>query len=208
MPASLNSSQPWVFEVAGQTGDSEDLAQIVRDTKPDVVVLDIRMPPTHTLEGLHAARVIRTEHGAAVGVVLLSQHVETRYAVDLLGGGAAGIGYLLKDRILDPADLADAILRVGNGGSAIDPVVIEQLLRRRQADACLPRSTARERDAIPLAWPKAARTSRSPQSCTSARRRSKRAPVASSPSSLSSPAPTTTGASRAVLTYLEAMPAP
>jgi len=136
------------FEIVGQAGDAEDLVQIVRGASPDVVVLDIRMPPTHTLEGLHAARAIRAEHGTTIGIVLLSQHVETRYAVDLLGDGAAGIGYLLKDRILDPADLTDAIRRVGNGGSAIDPVVIEHLLRRRHIDAPLGGLTGREREVL------------------------------------------------------------
>lgn len=136
------------FDIAGETGDAEELLQIVRNTTPDVAVLDIRMPPTHTLEGLQAAHAIRAEHGTAVGIVLLSQHVETRYAVDLLSNGAAGIGYLLKDRILDPADLTDAILRVGNGGSAIDPVVIEHLLRRRHADGPLAALTNRERDVL------------------------------------------------------------
>jgi DNA-binding NarL/FixJ family response regulator len=136
------------FEVAGQTSDAAGLVEMVRTTAPDVVVLDIRMPPTNTLEGLLAARAIRAEHGTAIGIVLLSQHVETRYAVDLLSGGAAGIGYLLKDRVLDPAELTDAILRVGNGGSAIDPVVIEHLLKRRQTDAPLAELTSRERDVL------------------------------------------------------------
>lgn len=113
------------FDIAGQAGDAQELLELVRHTIPDVVVLDIRMPPTHTLEGLQAARAIRDEHGTAIGIVLLSQYVEARHAVDLLVDGAAGVGYLLKDRILNPAELTDAIRRVGNGGSAIDPIVIE-----------------------------------------------------------------------------------
>lgn len=136
------------FDIAGQAGDAEELLQMVRSTAPDVAVLDIRMPPTHTLEGMQAAQAIRAEHGTAIGIILLSQHIETRYAVDLLSNGAAGIGYLLKDRILDPADLTDAILRVGNGGSAIDPVVIEHLLKRRQTDGPLAALTNRERDVL------------------------------------------------------------
>ena len=136
------------FEVVGQADNADDLVDIVRRTMPDVAMLDIRMPPTHTLEGLHAARAIRAEHGTGIGIVLLSQHVETRYAIDLLGDGAAGVGYLLKDRILEPADLTDAIRRVGNGGSAIDPVVIEHLLSRRHSDGPLAALSGRERDVL------------------------------------------------------------
>lgn len=136
------------FDVAGQAGDAQELLELVRHTIPDVVVLDIRMPPTHTLEGLQAARAIRDEHGTAIGIVLLSQYVEARHAVDLLVDGAAGVGYLLKDRILDPAELTDAIRRVGNGGSAIDPIVIEQLLKRRQTDGPLAALTDREREVL------------------------------------------------------------
>jgi serine/threonine-protein kinase len=136
------------FDVAGQAGDAQELLELVRHTIPDVVVLDIRMPPTHTLEGLQAARAIRDEHGTAIGIVLLSQYVEARHAVDLLVDGAAGVGYLLKDRILNPAELTDAIRRVGNGGSAIDPIVIEQLLKRRQTDGPLAALTDREREVL------------------------------------------------------------
>lgn len=136
------------FDVAGQAGDAQQLLELVRHALPDVVVLDIRMPPTHTLEGLQAARAIRDEHGPAIGIVLLSQYVEARHAVDLLVDGAAGVGYLLKDRILDPVELTDAIRRVGNGGSAIDPIVIEQLLKRRQTDDPLAALTNRERDVL------------------------------------------------------------
>ncbi len=136
------------FEVVGHTGDARELLQLVRGAQPDVAVLDIRMPPTNTLEGLNAARLIREEHGNAIGIVLLSQHIETRYAVDLLAGGAAGIGYLLKDRILDPSELAEAIRRVGHGGSAIDPIIIEHLLRRRENDGALGALTTREREVL------------------------------------------------------------
>jgi len=136
------------FDVVGQAGDAQELLELVWRATPDVVVLDIRMPPTHTVEGLQAARAIRDEHGAAIGIVLLSQFVETRHAVDLLADGAGGLGYLLKDRILDPAELTDAIRRVGNGGSAIDPIVIEQLLKRRQTDSPLAALTGREREVL------------------------------------------------------------
>lgn len=136
------------FDVVGQAGDAEHLPALVRDTSPNVVLLDIRMPPTHTLEGLHAARALRAEHGTAVGIVLLTQHIEARYAVDLLADGASGIGYLLKDRVLDPTDLADAVSRVGAGGSAIDPVVIEHLLKRKQGEATLDDLTDREREVL------------------------------------------------------------
>jgi serine/threonine-protein kinase len=136
------------FDVAGQAGDAGELLELVNRLSPDVVVLDIRMPPTHTLEGLDAARAIRERHGTDVGILLLSHHVEAQHALDLLAGGAAGVGYLLKDRILDPAELAAAITRVAAGGSAIDPSVIEQLLRRRSADGRLSALTPRERDVL------------------------------------------------------------
>lgn len=136
------------FDVVGQTGDADELLALVRRTKPDVALLDIRMPPTHTLEGLQAARAIRAEHGPATGIVLLSQHVETTYAIELLSEGAAGVGYLLKDRILDPAELSDAIRRVGKGGSAIDPVIIEHLLRGRHLNDPLAALTDREREVL------------------------------------------------------------
>jgi serine/threonine-protein kinase len=134
--------------VVGQAGTAEEALTLVDHTTPDVVVLDIRMPPTHTLEGLHVAESIRVAHGTTIGILLLSQYVETRHAVDLLAGGAAGIGYLLKDRVLDPVELSDAVRRVGSGGSAIDPLVIEHLLKRRHNDSPLGTLTAREREVL------------------------------------------------------------
>src|SRR4051812_41479650 len=95
------------MDVVGQAADADQLLAVVHDTQPDVVLLDIRMPPTHTLEGLRAAREIRSAYVARVGIVLLTQYIETSYAVDLLTESAAGIGYLLKDRVFDPTDLAD-----------------------------------------------------------------------------------------------------
>jgi serine/threonine-protein kinase len=135
-------------EVIGQAVDADEAIAAVEATRPDAVLLDIRMPPTHTLEGLRAAQTIRARHGTAIGILLLSQYVETRHAIDLLADGAAGIGYLLKDRVLDPAELVDALHRVSNGGSAIDPGVIEQLMKRRQSDSPLAALTPRERDVL------------------------------------------------------------
>jgi DNA-binding NarL/FixJ family response regulator len=136
------------FDIVGQVGDAVGLLDLVRQTAPDVVVLDIRMPPTHTTEGLVAAQELRAEHGNRVGILLLSHHVETRYAVDLLSAGASGIGYLLKDRVLDPAELIDAITRVADGGSAVDPVVIERLLKRSQTSPDLTTLTDRELEVL------------------------------------------------------------
>jgi DNA-binding NarL/FixJ family response regulator len=136
------------FDVVGQADDAEGLLDLVGTTSPDVVVLDIRMPPTHTLEGLQAARALRQAHGTTIGVLLLSQYIETRYAMELLADGAAGLGYLLKDRILNPADLSDAISRVGSGGSAIDPIVIEHLLKRAGDETPLKALTNREREVL------------------------------------------------------------
>lgn len=138
------------IDVVGEAGDVEGLTSLVTETQPDVVLLDIRMPPTYTLEGLQAAAALRAEPGPHVGVVLLSHHVEVSHAVDLLGDGVQGVGYLLKNRILDPDELVDAVRRVGKGGTAIDPEVIHQLLRRRRDDEALAALTDRERDVLAL----------------------------------------------------------
>jgi len=135
------------FDVVGQAGNADELLALVRTTLPDVAVIDIRMPPTHTLEGLRAAQAIRAEYGSCVGILLLSQHVESQYARELLTDDAGGVGYLLKDRILDPGELADAVRRVGDGGSVIDPVVIQGLLQRRTSRP-LSTLTPRERDVL------------------------------------------------------------
>ncbi|MEO6493885.1 MAG: response regulator transcription factor [Ilumatobacteraceae bacterium] len=134
------------FDVVGQAGDVEELFPVLRSTNPDVVLLDIRMPPTHSLEGLEAAHVIRAEFGSAIGIILLSHYVETRYLSELLRDGAGGIGYLLKDRILDADELSDAIRRVAAGGSAVDPLVIQQLLTRHHTG--LAALTGREREVL------------------------------------------------------------
>ena len=136
------------FEVVGEAGDPATFLELVRSTMPDVAVLDIRMPPTHTLEGLEAAARVRAEHGDRVAIVLLSQHVEAEQAAKLLERRSSGIGYLLKERVLDPDELFDAIRRVAAGGTAIDPVVVEQLLRRRERSEPVATLTEREREVL------------------------------------------------------------
>ena len=103
------------LDVVGEVGTADELLEQVRTTVPDVVVVDVRMPPTHTVEGLVAARRIRQEWGSAVGILVLSQYVETRHAVELLAEAPDAIGYLLKDRVLRPEDLGEAVRRVGSG---------------------------------------------------------------------------------------------
>jgi DNA-binding NarL/FixJ family response regulator len=136
------------FDVVGQAGDAAELMPILRSVLPDVVLLDIRMPPTHTLEGLEAAHAIRAELGPDLGIILLSQYVETRYLAELLRNGAAGVGYLLKDRILKIDELGDAIRRVAVGGSAVDPEVIQHLLSRSSIAGPLTQLTPREREVL------------------------------------------------------------
>jgi DNA-binding NarL/FixJ family response regulator len=136
------------FDVVGQTGEISELIPLLRRTLPNAVLLDIRMPPTHTLEGLEAARDIKAEFGTSIGIILFSQYVETRYLSELLRDGASGVGYLLKDRVLRTDDLADAIRRVAAGGSAVDPEVIQQLFARSTVAAPLAELTAREREVL------------------------------------------------------------
>ena len=137
------------FEVVAQAGDAEDLLRKVRAHKPQVAVTDIRMPPTQTDEGLRAAQKIRREM-PHVGVLVLSQYVDQKYAMELLGSSAAGVGYLLKDRVAEVDRFTDAVRTVGNGGSALDPEVVSQLLGRRRSDDPLERLTARERQVLDL----------------------------------------------------------
>jgi DNA-binding NarL/FixJ family response regulator len=137
------------IEVAGQAGDAEDLLRKVRAHKPDVAITDIRMPPSHTDEGLRAAHEIRAEL-PGVGVLVLSQYVEQGYALDLLADNAAGVGYLLKDRVGDVETFLDAVNRVAAGGSALDPEVVSQLLGRKRRDDPLDELTAREREVLGL----------------------------------------------------------
>jgi DNA-binding NarL/FixJ family response regulator len=134
-------------EACAAVADGEALRVAVAEHRPDVAVVDIRMPPTHTDEGLRAALELRRDH-PETGVLILSQYIETRYAARLLEGGAAGVGYLLKERVADVAEFADALTRVAAGGTALDPEVVSQLLRAsRQADG-LAALTPRERDVL------------------------------------------------------------
>jgi DNA-binding NarL/FixJ family response regulator len=137
------------FEVVGQAGDAEDLLRKVGAHKPDVAVVDVRMPPTHTDEGLRAAHRIRAEH-PGTGVLVLSQYVDEGYALDLLSESTEGTGYLLKDRVADLDALADAVRRVARGGSALDPEVVAMLLGRRRREDPLAALTPREREVIGL----------------------------------------------------------
>jgi DNA-binding NarL/FixJ family response regulator len=137
------------FEVVASAGNAEDLLARLRVDEPHVVVLDIRLPPTHTDEGLRAALRIRAEH-PAVGVLVLSQYVEVGLAMKLLADSAEGVGYLLKDRISDVKDFLGAVTRVGTGGSALDPTIVTTLLRRRRSDDPLAQLTRREREVLEL----------------------------------------------------------
>jgi DNA-binding NarL/FixJ family response regulator len=137
------------FAVVGQAGDVPGLLAKVEQEVPDVVVVDVRMPPTHTTEGLEAARAIRAQH-PSIAILVLSQYVETRYAVDLIRDDPSGIGYLLKDRIMRVDDLADAVRRVAAGGSVIDPEVVSRLLGRPRHHSPLDELTRRERETLEL----------------------------------------------------------
>ena len=135
------------FEVVAQSGDGEDLLRKVGAHHPDVAVIDVRMPPTHTDEGLQAARRIRIEH-PATAVLVLSQYVEEGYALDLLSESTERTGYLLKDRVADIDALVDAVRRVASGGSALDPEVVALLLGRRRREDPLAVLTPREGEVL------------------------------------------------------------
>jgi DNA-binding NarL/FixJ family response regulator len=137
------------FEVVGRAGDAEDLLRKVRAHKPDVAIVDIKMPPTHTDEGLRAARQIRDEQ-PETAVLVLSQYVEEDYALDLIAGSAEGVGYVLKDRVADIDRFLESVRRVAAGGSALDPEVIAQMLGRRRAVSPLDQLTPREREVLTL----------------------------------------------------------
>src|SRR6476469_6977030 len=137
------------FEVAAQAGDAEDLLRKVGAHKPDVAVVDVRMPPTHTDEGLQAARRIRAEH-PDTAVLVLSQYVEEAYALELLSESSERTGYLLKDRVADVETFTDAVRRVARGGSALDPEVVALLLGRRRRTDPLAALTPREREVLGL----------------------------------------------------------
>jgi DNA-binding NarL/FixJ family response regulator len=136
------------FDVVGQAGDATELLTIVREVAPDVVITDIRMPPGHATEGLEAAQAIRNEF-PETAILLLSAHVEVDEAMELLAGGQ-GIGYLLKSRVTDVADLVDNIERIARGGSVVDPGLVEELVAARRRDDPLDALTPRERDVLAL----------------------------------------------------------
>jgi DNA-binding NarL/FixJ family response regulator len=137
------------FDVVGQSGTADDLLLKVRSYSPDVAIVDIRMPPTHTDEGLRAAQEIRTRH-PEVGVLVLSQYLEPGYAMELLSESAEGVGYLLKDRVSDLEEFLSAVRRVGDGGSALDPAIVQQLVGRRRQQDPLDGLTPREREVLEL----------------------------------------------------------
>ena len=137
------------FEVVGQAGDAEDLLRKVSAHKPDVAVVDIRMPPNLTDDGLQAAKKIRAEH-PDTGVLVLSQYLEEGYALDLVADSAEGVGYLLKDRVAEIDRFTESVRRVGSGGSALDPEVVSHLLGRRRREDPLEVLTVREREVLGL----------------------------------------------------------
>jgi DNA-binding NarL/FixJ family response regulator len=137
------------MDVVGQCGTVEDLLLKVRSYSPDVAIVDIRMPPTHTDEGFRAAEQIRAHH-PSVGVLVLSQYVELPLAMRLLAESAEGTGYLLKDRVSDVKEFGAAVRRVGEGGTAIDPTIVSQLLGRRRDESPVERLSPREREVLEL----------------------------------------------------------
>jgi len=136
------------FEVVGQAGDPTTLTRVVRESIPDLVVVDVRMPPTHTSEGLDAARTIRAEF-PQIGILVLSAHVEIDQALELLEDGQR-IGYLLKSRVMKVSDIVDALHRISDGGSVVDPAVVHELVAQRQRDDPLEHLTPREREVLAL----------------------------------------------------------
>lgn len=137
------------IEVVGQAGDAEDLLRKVRAHRPDVAIVDIRMPPTNVDEGLQAAETLRAEL-PEIGVLVLSQYVEESYAQRLMSSGTEGVGYLLKDRVADIDRFVDGVRRVAEGGSVLDPEVVSQMLGRRRTDGPLETLTPREREVLEL----------------------------------------------------------
>jgi DNA-binding NarL/FixJ family response regulator len=137
------------FEVVAQAGDAGELVRKVRGHKPDVAVIDIRMPPNHADDGLHAAQEIRGFQ-PGIGILVLSQYVDEHYAMTLLADGAEGVGYLLKDRIGEVDRLVDAVNRVASGGSVLDPEVVAHMVGRRRDQGPLTELTPREREVLEL----------------------------------------------------------
>src|SRR5215211_1388798 len=136
------------FEVVGQAGDAAQLLALVRDEQPELVVVDIRMPPTHTAEGLDAAHQIRSQH-PEVGILVLSAHVEVEHAMELLASGR-GVGYLLKRRVTDVEEFLDTLRRIAKGGSVVDPTLVAELVAARHRDDPLAALSAREREVLGL----------------------------------------------------------
>jgi serine/threonine-protein kinase PknK len=136
------------YEVVGQADNGGELVELVREHRPELVVVDIRMPPTHTIEGLEAARAIRSEF-PEIGILLLSAHVEVETAVDLLEEGER-IGYLLKSRVMKAADFLDAVERIARGGSVLDPSLVKALVGAGRRDDPLAELTPREREVLAL----------------------------------------------------------
>jgi DNA-binding NarL/FixJ family response regulator len=136
------------YDVVAQAGDAGTLDKLVREHMPDLVVIDIRMPPTHTTEGLDAAAAIRADL-PQIGILLLSAHVEVETAMDLLQGGER-IGYLLKSRVMNAADFIDALERIARGGSVVDPALVQELVAARRRDDPLAELTPREREVLAL----------------------------------------------------------
>jgi len=136
-------------EIVAAVGDADTARSVVDELEPDIVVMDVRMPPTHTDEGIRAALAIRRHH-PQVAVLVLSQYVEQHYATELLAGDTAGVGYLLKDRVADVGDFIDAVRRVGGGGTALDPEVVSYLLARSRRKTPLERLTPRETEVLQL----------------------------------------------------------
>jgi serine/threonine-protein kinase PknK len=144
--ASLLTGAGW--EVVGQAGDRTELERLVREQAPELAIVDIRMPPSHTTEGLQAAAAIRADH-PETAVLLLSAHVEVETAVDLLQGGQR-IGYLLKSRVMNAADFLDAVDRVARGGSVVDPALVQELVAQQRRNDPLAELTPREREVLAL----------------------------------------------------------